>query len=1295
MPSVADTVRLALDCCYSQASGDQQDLQERLHHSVAQYCRENPQTRQTRYNLPRAAVQEVERLRRHLDISSLLFRQGVLRPLALLRDQELEQEPMRRLFSAVLAKAEGARPPLEPDGWRAVFRDLQLLHTLLPVVGMEGVVSSYCESLLSSGVSSSVSLAGPVLEGMLEQAEQVTLVEAAWRHYYSTAAGLEDPLLELARQVLGLLQPAPRELDKCWDLLAALQSMQDFGLGDTLPLTILEARDRLQFVRRAVEARPTAYRNSQRLMKLASLLGVHAGGMEGQVWAIISRRALEAEDQPAALAACSNMVRLDHAEGWRVCYALAARGEFKDLGRCRELLAFAASHCEGEHLEEVLRALVSTEHRVLGQGLELRHGAQGDEEEMFEDTVEEVRSKETSPVEQLLAMPALSRKFLQSQSTHQLWQQTQTWVARLSSVERDGYQLEEDLLDQSLDRVRMPAFYLSPSDSTLESGLDCSYDRFTRPNQAKDRGVASYQVLRLGGLASTLATLLGQQEQQQVVTPELLQQVLPLVASQDLHLGLLLLLALPSPTEGVTALLGLPRTLAGLSLCLTHWSMLLLAERLQQQGEELSQMFRMTPKDIVLQALVLKRDSKKTTDLQNLCFEQLEILLELATDFHQGEILSSLSGDVDVARFARDPEYREDTILGLALFTEQEQWLTTLTLARRYTLCQALVASTHLEALLTDPGLGLAEAERLAAERGLVALLEKEASKSSERLELKLLPLLEGEDVARLMFYYEVQEKLGQEGSRNHIINLKRLQEERVCLDYSLLVSGSQKLLPLLTATNVEVVSELRTVLGGPGLTSSAVLAHWAAKAFMEHGRTKDNWIEAFSLQQGLMDRMVPKDLRVFLTSSFLSKESLEAVPRPARGRIFKKAVGHVEVMVVKEGERWRDTEAWLARVKEHSERFRTKLSQEVVERMGEEEGDAVDMFELTGGEEEEVARLVCGLVFEGRMETAQGVMRLWKQRMDVEVAGLDLVEAVVKQLSGDGGEVTKEPLAVLELLASQYDLPVAKVVELVTPLCTDDQLAVQDKLLLIKLVRGLQETPDPGLDSSALTELYQAQAEVEEVLPGFVLVSGDLEGGQARGGLFARLLEACTTAGEVASIEELARQWQVEGRVAKAAVRMLLLEEEGSNALKLLEGEEELEQEEVEELLAGCREEGEVWVKLVLQLGVETRYGHVVEVLSRTSSCSPGLATLLVQRCLAPRLVLSPIQPALCTAVLEQGQDTVKVMVGQLREAGYGPLAASLQVQDSVGSWLLMMIIPDDQRRSAPRTADHGCAGP
>merc|ERR1719370_1935319 len=623
---------------------------------------------------------------------------------------------------------------------------------------------------------------------MMGPEEQERLVTTPWRHYYSTSSGINDPVLDLARQVLGLLQPTPRAIDHCYDLLAALQSMEDFGLGNVLPLTILEAKDRLHFVKMAVEARPNAYKNQQRLMKLASLLGVAKESMEGEVWSTIANRALKLGDSATSLVACNNIIKVGFTAGWEVCYALAVRGKFTDLEKARHLLNFAVCHCQPSELEGVVSSLVKVEHSGLEQRLSV--GVVVDDEEEWEEAQEEMEveageeakqeRREMSPME-LLSIPSLSSQVLSSHL-----QQTTSWLTRLSSSESPSMQ-EEDLIDQQFLEVRLPAFYLPPNSKEGEGRLDIAYDSFTQPTLPRDIALGSYHVIRLAGLASTLATTLGNKGSaaEQVITADLLNHALPLIASQDVFLGLLLLLSLTSDSEVVELLDKLPRSLPGLCFTLTQHSLRLLSSKFPS-----SHLFKWTPKQVVAKALRLKKEATVDDKLPEICLQQIDSSLELVQDFQQGAQLSGLSGDVDVARFTSDPQYKEDTILGLAMFTEQENWQFTLSLANRYRVSLPLVAATHLEALLTSPDINCSDVEALVEERRLVELMLKDKVEESVRkVETRGLPLVDGEDIPRLLIVYSILARLGSP-VEVHLGALSKLQKSDTVIDYNLFTSG-------------------------------------------------------------------------------------------------------------------------------------------------------------------------------------------------------------------------------------------------------------------------------------------------------------------------------------------------------------------------------------------------------------------------------------------------------------------------------------------------------------------------
>merc|ERR1719336_2883900 len=124
----------------------------------------------------------------------------------------------------------------------------------------------------------------------------------------------------------------------------------------------------------------------------------------------------------------------------------------------------------------------------------------------------------------------------------------------------------------------------------------------------------------------------------------------------------------------MTSLSSLPRTLPSLCYCLVYLAILQLSKNKTENA------FKSSPRQIVECALKKFRNSQDEVSTELLRYQ------ELLTDFHQGNQLSGLAGagEVDVERFTSDQEYKEDTILGLAMFPDLDKWTLTLSLARRY-----------------------------------------------------------------------------------------------------------------------------------------------------------------------------------------------------------------------------------------------------------------------------------------------------------------------------------------------------------------------------------------------------------------------------------------------------------------------------------------------------------------------------------------------------------------------------------------------------------------------------------
>ena len=373
----AQIVRLALDSCYALENSSQVALVERMFYAIVNYFEVAPgRPRMEFIHEHGLKLDEFKTFLQNLDIIKILARHDQCKGLSLFRDHDKNLGRMKKVFESITCHAESVKPRLDQDGWRVVLRDLQKLQKLIPIVPVERIYYMFCESLLSSGCMENIDLAGDVLKTMLEPDDQISLVRSAWTHYFSTSSNLLDPNIKLAKHCLCLINTNSKELLDCADLISSLQSLADFGLTDIHPITILNSKNRLDLVQSAINAKPLAYKNSQRLMKLATLLKAETSeNLEGVVWNLVANKALAVLDIPACLTACNNIIQIGYTEGWKVCFALAVHDEFTDAQKATGLLSFAVTNCADENIENVMLSLLKVEQKLIHSLLSTRQAS--------------------------------------------------------------------------------------------------------------------------------------------------------------------------------------------------------------------------------------------------------------------------------------------------------------------------------------------------------------------------------------------------------------------------------------------------------------------------------------------------------------------------------------------------------------------------------------------------------------------------------------------------------------------------------------------------------------------------------------------------------------------------------------------------------------------------------------------------------------------------------------------------------------------------------------------------------
>jgi len=856
---------------------------------------------------------------------------------------------------------------------------------------------------------------------------------------------------------------------------------------------------------------------------------------------------------------------------------------------------------------------------------------------------------------------------------------------------------EDEILKTDFDRVCFPTFYIDlfPGEKVGFGSLDLTYNSFSLPSRSSDASQASQQVLRIGLLSDTMTVLTTKElveEVKQSITKELLSQLVPTVISQDIIQGLGLLLA-SHPDEAVPVLDNLPRTLPSISTATTYFSIFLAAKYLSSHGKNANDIFRMSP--LALTKLGATLEAKDDSSSSATCQRQLESYLELASDSQQAAQLAGLAGDIDVERFTLDNKYKEDTILGLAMYTDEQNWKVTTGLARKYRIGLWLVMVTHLEAILVDTELSTEEARIIIDKRKLKATLVEDGEGCAKVMKERVLPLLDGRDIARLLLYYDLLESMNiDDDAAKHKQALVKIQEKCLQIDYNLLSFGSE-LSSILNQDNVDAIAEIVALIPNDQqqLAESLVYKSWANKMFFQHGKEKDNWIEAFSLIWKYLDHLSPNDFNELVNDCILSEQSLKLVPRPARGRIFKKALKFVEIKIAekKEGD-WKAVEDRLQLIKSHSEKFKSPVARDIISQTEDTMQKYFDKFELTGGEDNKILKLISDMVDDGEDRAAiENIIQIWKQDASDKNETVSSVMLLILQLSSDQMQDPTKPSFIrsphrcIEVLAEDWSLPVDKVSELISPLCTSDKVPIPQRLSFVRLLKNLNaDSQDDEGDGAMLAELYETQHALESFLTGEEVRQADLATHESRYELFERILGKCIEPRQLVELGWLTTKWpKFEENVVNSEdkncwSRLLgqLLDQHPHDCSNfVVEIFKKIETEELPESVAKaflnrCLDMNKsLYIHCSLHLDNPAFHDPVLDYVTDSQvEVSPEVLQLLLERGLGPRLMSTPVYPRLVALARDTDSESLSKLAGQMREAGQLPQAESLQMMvDSV----------------------------
>ncbi|XP_052794949.1 NBAS subunit of NRZ tethering complex-like [Mya arenaria] len=1111
---------------------------------------------------------EVDKVENHLFAAKILAKYGVKKPVHYMRDSESngdEGEQLMIKLTRLVGRREGE---VTFNQWAQLHADMmELQDKVYRCVSQALGHEVFVESLLCSSRASYIKLADTLVERSQGDSNHPTpllytmhtrvpyqravhLVLQAAEEYFNSSANLSDMCINLARSCLSLIQDRPAGVQEELDLISSLSILDDFGVS-ILPLQVRLCKERLELVKRALDASPTNYKHKQKVLRLGHLLRV--GGEEqderdGQVLHLLAMHALKNDDVACAYELCKELISLCHGPAWDVCVDLAEHAAFTNVHARLDLLSFAVTYCSPDMIEPVLQARAVIETQVLCEGISSRV------EETSEDSGARVSPFSARAALQhthkiLTSTGETTRAVLSTVTDARWWQGTVNKLTR--QVNR---QASNDLTNRNvgLHKQACHPFYEGLIEHCFENEEESDFRHIGESSDGMAPQVAE-KLLH----AALLEEMLTEGEKSHSTTAVLLQLATESF-SIDSTLSLAYLLAMRPPMEAEPCFSAHPVTDISLQLALYYYCLQLYTALRPSDLPHLSPLYVNDPVKVmrhVTSVVCGQRDVSWPESVVALV-TKVRQYRERLEDYRQAQILSRLSRGIDTGRFASDPEYKEETILGLAMSQEENIYEIAVSLAEKNNIPVWQVYAAQIEALFSEPGLDIEELQTRVTKLGLVEALSGRPADFCNHMTTRVYPDLEGTDHALLTYYYTTMQKCdsplqGGLTADGHVKLLKKLKSVAAGLDYKrLLESGGsvmEVLSPCLTNTNITTFAKLaKHIPDGKGgtLDASVVYCAWAVKYFWEGDGKKQpensaGWVHRYEACGEFLQKLQPEQLPHFLQAVLYTTRATTSLDAECRHEICKRSlkIARQQMSKKKLAEDMKSSwESTCTVVNGYLQHLST-LSDMVVMTMASSEVTRVQeyfqIYNLSKGDRQVVYELLISIVLEGLLplETVSellGVMGPLMNDTDShrDVCSLqslvhDSTKHILLTLSGKPSTFTPlvktEPLSCLESLRNVVQniqehiedggslLTSERLLSQLRPFCSDSSVEVQPRLDVLHILEKSFKLSDEDM---VLLHLYRTQAVITDTWHDCKISHDEIATAKSRCKLFFTLLE-------------------------------------------------------------------------------------------------------------------------------------------------------------------------------------------
>ncbi|KAK7477823.1 hypothetical protein BaRGS_00030901 [Batillaria attramentaria] len=1024
----SDLMEFALEVIYTTERDDQLDVAMEIFQCLPQKTTQKESADLVRLH------KEVDRMERHLRAAKILQDNNIKKTVAFIKSSENDAEVAESLIIKLTRVAGRRSPPLKEAEWYKLHDDIMTLHDIVyrclsPVLCHQ----IFVESLLCSGSQDNIRLAGDMMErqrqqglgsisgqGRMRRLEYdiaVTLVLTAAREYFDSSANLTHTCMDLARSCLNLVLDSPPPIQEELDLIASLAVLEDFNVS-VLPLQVRLCKDRLELVRQAVGSKPTNYRQSQKLLRLAHLLRVDAkdsAERDGKVLLVLAQAALAADDTEFAHQYCQRLVTASFGPAWTVCVDLAEKEAFKDIAAKVSLLSFAVTFCSVEMIEPILQARSLLQRQ--GSPFSARAALQ-QTQEILSSTQRHTRAVLSSVTDTAWWRGAV--KSLKQPAQKHVSSKGDTDDGNAGFTRHGCHPFYESIIEDAYTDVA----------SVDYGALDCeSGDKRTvMPN-------LSANVLRTARLEETLTE--GEKSE---------------------------------PAEEAAAekcLSVTPQTGLALEVSQYYYALQVYAALRPCPNPHPASLYLQPPSRIA-QLVMLHLKAHPEREWPPAVSPLVPLLMQCRTrlqDWHQAQALQRLAPGVDVVRFTQDAEYKKETILGLAMSCEEEVYGMAVSLAERYQLPLWDIYMAHLEYLFSDSGLSTEELRERISRLNILDTLKQQPSEFCSRLYTHVYPTVAGSDHARLLYLFGLLEGLDKERhlcglpATEHIKLLKKLKPLAADIDYVRLIDDKTPpkdiLAPYLTSANINNK--------GGFLHPSSLYCGWAVRVFWEGDKpgkappqNAAAWIHRYELCGEYIQKLLPDDFVTFIRTITCSRDS----SLKQEGRKKKEGDAGTE-------EGWREAGMQVQPLQVHLETLDSDTVQSFMQAEDPKFHQYALHYDVSCGDPVKVGELLVLMVVEGQpLELADDLVQvappIGLTVADILQKALARIITALRGKEEDGERKIYDPLSRLEQILQNVQEHIEnegqlagrkEVFDVLHPFITDTTVPMQQRLAVLELL--------------------------------------------------------------------------------------------------------------------------------------------------------------------------------------------------------------------------------------------------